>query len=89
VHRKLFVEAQKPNGGNLGSMARIAQVLGYLCEVYGKSENCEEELQRDMAVAFAALPQSTLQALTAQLSAKQQNKMERIIGDAAAAQRGS
>jgi len=89
VHRKLFVEAQKPNGGNLGSMARVAQVLGYLCEVYGKSENCEEELQHDMAVAFAALPPSTLQELTAQLSAKQQKKMERIVGDAAAAQRCS
>jgi len=82
VHRKLFNEAQKPGGGNLGSMARVAQVLGYLSEVYGKSEHCEDELDRDLRLAFVSLPQDTLQSLVAQFSAKQQKKVERILQDA-------
>jgi len=81
VNRKLLAEAQKPNGGNLGSMARVAQVLGYLCEVYGRSEHCDEELQRDVCTAFASLQQGALESLVSQFSPKQQKKVERIISD--------
>jgi len=81
LNRKLFSEAQKPNGGSLGSMARVAQVLGYLSEVYGRSEHCDESLQRDLCTAFASLPKATLESLTAQFSAKQQKKAERIVSD--------
>mmetsp|Transcript_100706 Transcript_100706/g.324981 ORF Transcript_100706/g.324981 Transcript_100706/m.324981 type:complete len:1112 (-) Transcript_100706:196-3531(-) len=82
LHRKLFLEAQKPGGGNLGSVARVAQVLGYLAEIYGRSEHCDEELQRDICKAFCSLPQATLESLKAQLSAKQRKKVERIQRDA-------
>jgi hypothetical protein len=81
IHRRLFSEAQKLSGGSLGSMARVAQVLGYLCEIYGRSEQCDDELQHDMAKAFASLPQETLQSLVAQFSAKQQVKAQRILQD--------
>mmetsp|Transcript_37718 Transcript_37718/g.94659 ORF Transcript_37718/g.94659 Transcript_37718/m.94659 type:complete len:1123 (+) Transcript_37718:58-3426(+) len=81
LNRKLFTEAQKPNGGSLGSMTRVAQVLGHLCEVYGRSEHCDEDLQRDLCAAFASLPQGTLESLVGQFSAKQQKKAERIVSD--------
>merc|ERR1711959_439341 len=46
LHHKLFREAQNLSGGSFGSMRRVAQVLGYLCEIYGRSEHCDDELQR-------------------------------------------
>lgn len=85
LHRKLFFETQKQGGGSLGGMGRVAQVLGYLCEIYGRSEHCDEELQRDMADAFAKLPQGTAQELLAQLPQKQQRKAERVLKDGVAA----
>lgn len=81
LHRKLFTEVQKPNGGNLRTMARVAHVLGYLCEQYGHIELCDGELQRDLALALASLPPDTLSSLTSQLPAKQQKKVDRALRD--------
>jgi len=82
LHRKLFAEAQKPNGGNLGSMERVAQVLGYLCEIYDRSEHCDEDLQKEMAKTLRMMQPDTRQALVARFTAKQQKKVERILADA-------
>jgi hypothetical protein len=81
IHRKLFSEAQKLSGGSLGSMSRVAQVLGYLCEIYGRSEQCDDDLQRDMAKAFASLPQDTAASLLGQFSVKQQKKAQKVLQD--------
>jgi len=82
LHRKLFVEAQLPGGGALGNIARVAQILGYLCEIYGRSEHCDESLQADLVQAFASLPQAALETFLPQLSAKQRKKADRILQDA-------
>mmetsp|Transcript_105235 Transcript_105235/g.285782 ORF Transcript_105235/g.285782 Transcript_105235/m.285782 type:complete len:912 (+) Transcript_105235:69-2804(+) len=84
VHRKLFAEAQKQGGGALGSMSRVAQVLGYLCEIHGKSEYCDDELERDLGAALAGLPAGGLESLLPQFSQKQQKKVERILASARA-----
>merc|ERR1719247_185326 len=81
LHRKLFLQAQNLSGGGLGSPKRVAQVLGYLCEIYGRSEHCDDDLQREMAKAFSSLPQDTAASLLSQFSAKQQKKAQRIIED--------
>eukprot|EP00927_Polykrikos_kofoidii_P016298 TRINITY_DN1734_c0_g5_i1.p1 TRINITY_DN1734_c0_g5~~TRINITY_DN1734_c0_g5_i1.p1 ORF type:complete len:1126 (+),score=222.59 TRINITY_DN1734_c0_g5_i1:42-3380(+) len=85
LHRRLFVEAQQPSGGRLGSVDRTTQVLGYMCENYGRSELCDEDLSKDFAIVFASLPQATVQALVAQFSPKQQKKAERVLQDGQAA----
>jgi len=79
VNRKLFAEAVKPNGKM--DNALVAKVLGYLTEVYGRSEHCDEELQRDISIAFASLPQGTVESLMAQFSTKQQKKVKSIVED--------
>lgn len=81
LNRKLFVEAQNQSAGSLGNPQRVAKVLGYLCEIYGQSKHCDEELQKDLAKAFASLPQETATALFSQFSAKQQSKVQKIVQD--------
>lgn len=80
LHRKLFLETQKPGGGNLGG-ARVAHVLGYLCENYGRSEQFDEDLQKEMAAAFGKLSPQNAQELLAALPAKQRQKAERVFKD--------
>jgi len=81
LSRKLFVEAQNQTAGSLGNTQRVAKILGYLCEIYGQSKHCDEDLQKDLAKAFASLPQETATALFSQFSAKQQQKVQRIVQD--------
>jgi len=81
THRSLFEEASKPGGGNLLSMPRVVCILGYLTEIYGHAEHCDEELHADIARAFVRLPEATLAQIKAQLSAKQRRIVERIIND--------
>mmetsp|Transcript_42224 Transcript_42224/g.89345 ORF Transcript_42224/g.89345 Transcript_42224/m.89345 type:complete len:793 (-) Transcript_42224:24-2402(-) len=81
THRKMFAEAQKPNGGNLGSIAVLVMVLGYLAEIYGRVEHCDDDLKRDMARSFASLPESTLVQLVGQMTQKQKSRVERIVQD--------
>jgi len=81
LSRKLFVEAQNQSAGSLGNPQRVARVLGYLCEIYGQSKHCDEDLQKDLAKAFASLPQETAAGLFSQFSAKQQQKVQRIVQD--------
>jgi hypothetical protein len=81
LNRRLFVEAQKPGGGHLGSMVRVARVLGYMCEVYGRSDHCDDALQNDIAHWFAQLPPNDLQQLVAQFPPKQKRKAEKVVQD--------
>lgn len=81
MHRKLFQEVQKMSGGSLGNMTRVARVLGYLCEIYGRSEHCDDDLQKDLSLAFAGLPADTLSSLVGQFTPKQQKKAEKILQD--------
>merc|ERR1719387_1030455 len=74
VNEKLFLEVQKPGGGNLGSGPRLVQVLGYLCSIYGKSDHCDEDLQHKISSSFASIPEETLQSLGSQLSDSQRKK---------------
>eukprot|EP00928_Gymnodinium_smaydae_P096763 TRINITY_DN8612_c0_g1_i2.p1 TRINITY_DN8612_c0_g1~~TRINITY_DN8612_c0_g1_i2.p1 ORF type:complete len:916 (-),score=300.39 TRINITY_DN8612_c0_g1_i2:26-2773(-) len=79
---RLLQETQKQGGGNLGSPARIGRVLGYLCEVYGHSEICDEDLQQEIASAFQQVSQSQqLEALLSTFSPKQRKKAERVLQD--------
>eukprot|EP00971_Amphidinium_carterae_P314881 6259437-Amphidinium_carterae.1 len=43
LHRKLFIEVQMPQGGSLGGPNRQAEVLGYFCDIHGRSEHCDED----------------------------------------------
>jgi len=79
IHRKLFDEAQKPSGGALGSMARVARVLGLCVEIYGRSEHCDDDLERDISLFFVSLPQGSLEQLVEQLPPKQKKKAERVL----------
>lgn len=80
IHRKLFVEVQKMSAAS-SDPKRVAQILGYLCEIYGRSEHCDDELQEDLAKAFAGLPGDTAAALFSQFTPKQQQKAQRILQD--------
>ena len=51
--------------------------------IYGRSEHCDEDLQKEISKAFASLPQETAVSLLSQFSAKQQQKAQRIIQEAA------
>mmetsp|Transcript_96358 Transcript_96358/g.257726 ORF Transcript_96358/g.257726 Transcript_96358/m.257726 type:complete len:452 (+) Transcript_96358:2039-3394(+) len=81
THRKMFMEAQKPSGGNLGSITTLVLVLGYLAEIYGRVEHCDDDLKHDMARSFASLPESTLIQLVGQMTPKQKSRVERIVQD--------
>eukprot|EP00403_Amphidinium_massartii_P031073 CAMPEP_0178407226 /NCGR_PEP_ID=MMETSP0689_2-20121128/19318_1 /TAXON_ID=160604 /ORGANISM="Amphidinium massartii, Strain CS-259" /LENGTH=1058 /DNA_ID=CAMNT_0020028291 /DNA_START=291 /DNA_END=3464 /DNA_ORIENTATION=- len=70
LHRKLFIEVLMPQGGALGGPARQAQVFGYFCDIYGRSEHCDDDMRADIGKAFAALPQVALESLLPHLSAK-------------------
>merc|ERR1711974_78901 len=77
VHLKLYLEAQKPGGGNIGGGPQLVKVLGHLCSIYGKSDHCDEHLQHKMASSFASIPAETLQSLGSQMPESQRKKMER------------
>lgn len=82
LHRLLFAEAQRPDGGSFGSLARAAQALGYLCEASGQGErHADAALRRELGAALARLPPASLQGLLAQFSAKQRKRAELLLAD--------
>lgn len=71
----LFTEVQ--SGGLQGLLA--ARALGYLCEVYGNKDFCDEELQINLNQALRQLPEKAYRDLFSVLTAAQQKKLERIV----------
>jgi len=81
TNRKLFLEASKPGGGNLGSATRVFSVLGYLSQIYNQSEHCDDALKAELARAFVQLPPASLEQMAAALTPKQKTLVERIVAD--------
>eukprot|EP00434_Breviolum_minutum_P028892 symbB.v1.2.025555.t1/scaffold2488.1/size77878/6 len=75
LNKCIFAEVQA--GSLKGLLA--ARALGYLCEVSGNKELCDEELQTALSESLKQLPEKAYNDLFSVLTSAQQKKLQRIV----------